>query len=52
MEDKKKEQNNNKFTTKEEHTQHNRKGIYFRDDHCDWGSSGMNDIAEENKDSK
>ena len=21
-------------------------GIYLRDDHCDWGSSGMNDIAD------
>jgi hypothetical protein len=25
---------------------HNSKGIYMRDDHCDWGSSGMKDLAE------
>ena len=22
------------------------RSIYMRDDHCDWGSSGMNDLAE------
>lgn len=52
MEIKKTNQNNDNLTTREEHTQHNRKGIYFRDDHCDWGSSGMKDIAEDNTDSK
>lgn len=52
MENNKKEQNNNNLTTREEHTKHNRKSIYFRDDHCDWGSSGMKDIAEDNNDSK
>ena len=25
---------------------HNSRGIYMRDDHCDWGSSGINDLAE------
>ena len=24
----------------------NSRGIYMRDDHCDWGSSGMQDLAE------
>ena len=24
-----------------------RSGIYFRDDHCDWGSSGMNEFTNE-----
>ena len=24
-----------------------RSGIYLRDDHCDWGSSGMEDISTE-----
>ena len=28
---------------------HNR-GIYMRDDHCDWGSSGMNDLIETSAD--
>ena len=23
------------------------KGIYMRDDHCDWGSSGMNEFTNE-----
>ena len=26
------------------------KGIYMRDDHCDWGSSGMNDLIETSSD--
>ena len=30
---------------------HNSKGIYMRDDHCDWGSSGMKDLAETLNDS-
>ena len=25
----------------------NRSGIYLRDDHCDWGSSGMNEFRNE-----
>ena len=29
----------------EDLAEHNNRGIYMRDDHCDWGSSGMNDIA-------
>ena len=29
----------------------NNTGIYLRDDHCDWGSSGMNDLAEALNDS-
>ena len=24
-----------------------RSGIYLRDDHCDWGSSGMNELTNE-----
>ena len=24
-----------------------RSGIYLRDDHCDWGSSGMNEFTNE-----
>ena len=30
----------------EDLARHNSRGIYMRDDHCDWGSSGMNDLAE------
>ena len=25
----------------------NNSGIYLRDDHCDWGSSGMNEFTNE-----
>ena len=25
----------------------NSSGIYLRDDHCDWGSSGMNEFTNE-----
>ena len=25
----------------------NRSGIYLRDDHCDWGSCGMNEFTNE-----
>ena len=46
--------NNNLKTTeneaqiikKEDLDQHNSRGIYMRDDHCDWGSSGMNDLIK------
>ena len=27
------------------------RGIYMRDDHCDWGSSGLKEIAEDKKQS-
>ena len=26
--------------------QYTQSGIYLRDDHCDWGSSGMNDLIK------
>jgi len=35
----------------EDLTRHNNKGIYMRDDHCDWGSSGMKDLVETLNDS-
>ena len=30
----------------EDLAKHNSKGIYMRDDHCDWGSSGMSDLIK------
>ena len=30
---------------------HNSRGTYMRDDHCDWGSSGMQDLVETLKES-
>ena len=35
----------------EDLARHNRRGIYMRDDHCDWGSSGMKDLVETLNDS-
>ena len=35
----------------EDLAKHNNRGIYMRDDHCDWGSSGMQDLVETLKES-
>ena len=39
----------NKFqiTQKGDYDRHKQSGIYLRDDHCDWGSSGMNEYTNE-----
>jgi len=39
----------NKFgiTQKEDLYQYSETGVYLRDDHCDWGSSGMSDYINE-----
>ena len=44
----------NKFqiTKKEDYRRHNQSGIYLRDDHCDWGSSGMSEFTNEYSESK
>ena len=48
------DKNNNKsqeiryqVTQKEDQSRYKRSGIYLRDDHCDWGSSGMNEYTNE-----
>ena len=38
---------NSQITQKEYHRQYNQSGTYLRDDHCDWGSSGMNEYTNE-----
>ena len=43
----KKQENQSLNTTKEDQNQSNQSGIYLRDDHCDWGSSGMNEFTNE-----
>jgi len=35
----------------EDLAEQNSRGIYMRDDHCDWGSSGMKDLVETLNDS-
>ena len=48
--------NKNKIKNQENKIQNNvnepqntesRSGVYLRDDHCDWGSSGMNEFTNE-----
>ena len=43
----KNQENQSRNTTKEDQIQSNQSGIYLRDDHCDWGSSGMNEFTNE-----
>ena len=43
----KNQENQSRITKKEDYTQNNQSGIYLRDDHCDWGSSGMNEFTNE-----
>ena len=33
--------------TEQDIIEHRSRGIYLRDDHCDWGSSGMNEFTNE-----
>ena len=39
--------NRNQVTRKEDLYQYSETGVYLRDDHCDWGSSGMNEYTNE-----
>ena len=34
-------------TQKEDMYQYSETGVYLRDDHCDWGSSGMSEYTNE-----
>ena len=43
----KNQENQSRNTTKEDQIQSSQSGIYLRDDHCDWGSSGMNEFTNE-----
>ena len=43
----KKQDNKSQVTQEDGHRQYNQSGIYLRDDHCDWGSSGMNEFTKE-----
>ena len=35
------------ITQKEDLYQYSETGVYLRDDHCDWGSSGMSEYSNE-----
>ena len=39
-------ENKAQIIREEDVSQYNSKSIYMRDDHCDWGSSGMKDLVE------
>ena len=40
-------ENEAQIIKKEDLDHHNSRGIYMRDDHCDWGSSGMSEYTNE-----
>ena len=48
----KNQENQSQTTQKEDQNKHNQSGIYLRDDHCDWGSSGMNEFTNEYSENK
>ncbi len=39
--------NGTKIIVSDEYKVSSKSGIYLRDDHCDWGSSGMNEFTNE-----
>ena len=44
-------ENEAQIISHEDLAKHYSRGIYMRDDHCDWGSSGMKDLVETLNDS-
>ena len=40
-------ENNQQITSQQEQSENHSRGVYLRDDHCDWGSSGMDEFTEE-----
>ena len=47
MTDKQKNSENDaQIIRSEDLVRHNSRGIYMRDDHCDWGSSGMSELIK------
>jgi len=43
----KSQENQSDINDKNNQNQFSQSGIYLRDDHCDWGSSGMNEFTQE-----
>jgi len=48
----KNQENKSQIAQKEDLRQNSQSGIYLRDDHCDWGSSGMNEFTKEYSEDK
>jgi len=44
---KKNQENHDETNENNNLNQFSQSGIYLRDDHCDWGSSGMNEFTQE-----
>ena len=44
---KKTQQNQAQNSHQDTNDKRSKSGIYLRDDHCDWGSSGMNEFTNE-----
>ena len=40
-------ENKQQITKKEDLYNYSETGVYLRDDHCDWGSSGMSEYTDE-----
>ena len=40
-------ENKYQITKKEDLYNYSETGVYLRDDHCDWGSSGMSEYTDE-----
>ena len=49
---KKNQENKQQLTQTEEVNHYISRGVYLRDDHCDWGSSGMNEFTKEYSETK
>ena len=45
-------ENQSEINDNNNQNQFSQSGIYLRDDHCDWGSSGMNEFTQEYSEDK
>ena len=48
----KNQENQREINKNNNQNQFSQSGIYLRDDHCDWGSSGMNEFTQEYSENK
>ena len=48
----KNQENQREINANNDKNKFSQSGIYLRDDHCDWGSSGMNEFTKEYSEDK
>jgi hypothetical protein len=48
----KNQENQREINANNDQNKFSQSGIYLRDDHCDWGSSGMNEFTQEYSEDK